>query len=32
MGREAANEDQLMELALESGAQDFKAEAQGSKS
>src|SRR5690349_9482640 len=29
VGREAANEDQLMELALESGAQDFKAEPQG---
>lgn len=27
--REAANEDQLMELALESGAEDFKAEAEG---
>src|ERR1044071_264047 len=27
--REAAGEDQLMELALEAGAQDFKAEAQG---
>src|SRR5262245_50214262 len=29
VSREAANEDQLMELALESGAEDFKAEAQG---
>jgi YebC/PmpR family DNA-binding regulatory protein len=27
--REAANEDQLMEIALEAGAEDFKAEAQG---
>jgi YebC/PmpR family DNA-binding regulatory protein len=27
--REAANEDQLMELALEAGAEDFKAERQG---
>jgi YebC/PmpR family DNA-binding regulatory protein len=27
--REAANEDQLMELALEAGAEDFKAEAEG---
>lgn len=27
--REAAHEDQLMELALEAGAEDFKAEAQG---
>jgi YebC/PmpR family DNA-binding regulatory protein len=27
--REAANEDQLMEWALEAGAEDFKAEAQG---
>jgi YebC/PmpR family DNA-binding regulatory protein len=27
--REAANEDQLMELALEAGAEDFKAEPQG---
>jgi YebC/PmpR family DNA-binding regulatory protein len=27
--REAANEDQLMEVALEAGADDFKAEAQG---
>jgi YebC/PmpR family DNA-binding regulatory protein len=27
--REAANEDQLMEAALEAGAEDFKAEAQG---
>jgi YebC/PmpR family DNA-binding regulatory protein len=27
--REAANEDQLMEVALEAGAEDFKAEAQG---
>lgn len=27
--RESANEDQLMELALESGAEDFKAEAEG---
>ena len=29
VSREAANEDQLMELALEAGAEDFKAEAQG---
>jgi transcriptional/translational regulatory protein YebC/TACO1 len=27
--REAANEDQLMEVALEAGAEDFKAEPQG---
>src|SRR5882672_6764747 len=27
--RDAANEDQLMELALEAGAEDFKADAQG---
>jgi YebC/PmpR family DNA-binding regulatory protein len=27
--RDAANEDQLMEIALEAGAEDFKAEAQG---
>ena len=27
--RESANEDQLMELALEAGAEDFKAESQG---
>jgi len=27
--REAANEDQLMEIALEAGAEDFKADAQG---
>src|SRR5205814_9559484 len=27
--REAANEDQLMEVALEAGAEDFRAEAQG---
>jgi YebC/PmpR family DNA-binding regulatory protein len=27
--RDAANEDQLMELALEAGAEDFKAEAEG---
>ncbi len=27
--REAANEDQVMEVALEAGAEDFKAEAQG---
>lgn len=27
--RDSANEDQLMELALESGAEDFKADAQG---
>src|SRR5512141_3183802 len=27
--REAANEDQLMEVALEAGAEDFKADAQG---
>jgi YebC/PmpR family DNA-binding regulatory protein len=27
--REAANEDQLMELALDAGAEDFKADAQG---
>ena len=27
--REAANEDQLMEVALDAGAEDFKAEAQG---
>ena len=27
--REAANEDQLMEAALEAGAEDFKAEAAG---
>jgi YebC/PmpR family DNA-binding regulatory protein len=29
LSREAANEDQLMELALEAGAEDFKAEPQG---
>lgn len=29
VSREAANEDQLMELALEAGAEDFKAEPQG---
>jgi len=29
VSREAAGEDQLMELALEAGAEDFKAEAQG---
>ena len=29
VSREAANEDELMELALESGAEDFKAEPQG---
>jgi YebC/PmpR family DNA-binding regulatory protein len=29
VSREAANEDQLMELALEAGAEDFKAETQG---
>ena len=29
VSREAADEDQLMELALESGAEDFKAEPQG---
>jgi YebC/PmpR family DNA-binding regulatory protein len=29
VGREAANEDQLMELALEAGAEDFKAEPEG---
>jgi YebC/PmpR family DNA-binding regulatory protein len=29
IAREAANEDQLMELALEAGAEDFKAEPQG---
>jgi YebC/PmpR family DNA-binding regulatory protein len=29
IAREAANEDQLMEVALEAGAEDFKAEAQG---
>ena len=29
VSREAANEDQLMELALEAGAEDFKAEEQG---
>jgi YebC/PmpR family DNA-binding regulatory protein len=29
ISREAANEDQLMELALEAGAEDFKAEPQG---
>jgi YebC/PmpR family DNA-binding regulatory protein len=29
VAREAANEDQLMELALEAGAEDFKAEEQG---
>jgi len=29
IGREAAGEDQLMELALEAGADDFKAEAEG---
>jgi YebC/PmpR family DNA-binding regulatory protein len=29
MPREAAGEDQLMELALEAGAEDFKAEAEG---
>ena len=27
--REAANEDQLMEVALEAGAEDFKAEPEG---
>jgi len=29
VGRDAANEDQLMELALEAGAEDFKAEPEG---
>ncbi len=29
VSREAANEDQLMEVALEAGAEDFKAEEQG---
>ncbi len=29
VARDAANEDQLMEVALEAGAEDFKAEAQG---
>ena len=29
ISRETANEDQLMELALEAGAEDFKAEAEG---
>ena len=29
ISREAASEDQLMELALEAGAEDFKAEPQG---
>ena len=29
IAREAANEDQLMELALEAGAEDFKAEPEG---
>jgi len=29
IAREAANEDQLMEIALEAGAEDFKAEPQG---
>jgi YebC/PmpR family DNA-binding regulatory protein len=29
ISREAANEDQLMEVALEAGAEDFKAEAEG---
>ena len=29
VGREGANEDQLMELALDAGAEDFKAEPQG---
>ena len=29
VSREAANEDQLMELALEAGAEDFKADADG---
>jgi transcriptional/translational regulatory protein YebC/TACO1 len=29
VSREAAGEDQLMELALEAGAEDFKAEPQG---
>lgn len=29
VSREAANEDQLMELALEAGAEDFKVEAEG---
>lgn len=29
ISREAANEDQLMEIALEAGAEDFKAEPQG---
>jgi YebC/PmpR family DNA-binding regulatory protein len=29
ISRESANEDQLMELALEAGAEDFKAEAEG---
>jgi YebC/PmpR family DNA-binding regulatory protein len=29
VSRETANEDQLMELALEAGAEDFKAEAEG---
>jgi len=29
VAREAANEDQLMEIALEAGAEDFKAEPEG---
>ena len=29
VSREAANEDQLMEVALEAGAEDFKADEQG---
>jgi YebC/PmpR family DNA-binding regulatory protein len=29
VGRDAANEDQLMEIALEAGAEDFKAEPEG---
>jgi transcriptional/translational regulatory protein YebC/TACO1 len=29
VSREAANEDQLMEIALEAGAEDFKAEPEG---
>jgi YebC/PmpR family DNA-binding regulatory protein len=29
VGRESANEDELMEVALEAGAEDFKAEPQG---
>ncbi|HLH52179.1 MAG TPA: YebC/PmpR family DNA-binding transcriptional regulator [Verrucomicrobiae bacterium] len=29
VGREAANEDQIMEIALEAGAEDFKADPQG---